>query len=231
MKSKNKQFNLAVLIGIISVLISIELPYSDKALIQLLLPNMKVAVGDEKLLIAMLAGLIPIAGLVLCFVLIIRSKRFNANRFLIFLVMLLIILPLLSNELNFIKAPVYMLSNGAGSIEITDSKMSETQIEKDRYLQLEIKMRGYDKAYDDVKIALRLPDRYDQLLEETYFEFNDYLPFSQYREITMTKLIKLKDNDSSSDFSGLAKMIYHTDYVITITDSTHEVNNTRNDSY
>ncbi|MDA3780108.1 MAG: hypothetical protein PF487_07830 [Bacteroidales bacterium] len=87
----NKLFKIALLIGFITVLICIELPYSDKSIANILIPMIKIPSRENGKSIIQLAGLLPLSGFLWSYAIIVKSKRFNASRFKIFFIMFMLV--------------------------------------------------------------------------------------------------------------------------------------------
>ncbi|MBN2852081.1 MAG: hypothetical protein JXQ23_05025 [Clostridia bacterium] len=222
----NKKFRYALIIGIVSILITIELPYSDRSLVQYLIPNIKYSILDGKLFMFMLSNLLPLAGFILSYILILKSKKYKGSGFQIFILMF-IILQILSSNIHYIKTPVYMFGNGVKAIEIIDTELNGMQIEDDQYLKLDLEMRIYHDLENEYTITLKLPDEYATYLESTDIVLDNHIGMVKFHKADLSANIKINENYTMADIND----IFYENYFIILKDSQNEIVNKRNDFY
>jgi len=213
---KNKYFNIAILMGVLTLLSSIELPYSDKCIAQLLIPLIRINSTRGVNNVIALAGLIPLTGLILCCIYIIKSKKFNVNGFVIFFIVFVLIMPIISKNINYIKAPIYYFSDGATAVEIIDSRLSSIQIKQKKYIEISVDVKNYNGNSNRLQIALKLPDKFKNYVEDSYILFEDK---------------RLKKDLGDSAYSQINRGIFCYDYSIIIIDDNNRIENIRNDFY
>lgn len=80
MNVDNKKYYKALIIALISILLVVELPYSDKSIIQYIIPVIRFRSNGSVTGALYLSGLIPLVGLIWSYMEIIKSNRFKTGK-------------------------------------------------------------------------------------------------------------------------------------------------------
>jgi len=195
---RNRKFAIAVGVLAAMLLISMELPYSDKAIIQYIIPVIKMKNSTLSL-----SGIIPLIGSLWCFKEIVKSKRFNTSGLIIFILLFFFILPVAARNINLIKTPIYNLNSGVRSIEVKDSSLSLSNEGEDVYLHIDVELKSYRNNLDGIKIGVILDDSLDE-----YLENNNYMIDKVYRLIPKESL-RIAETLQVVFIDGIA---YNTDF-------------------
>lgn len=230
MQINNGKYVRAVITCLIIILITIELPYSDKSIIQYIIPVISVRQNGIVKSKIFLSGLIPLIGFLWSYNEIVKSNIFKASKSKIFIIMFVIVIPILFNYADVIKYPVYYLNSGVKSIEIKDSKLVLTQEDDKNLLKFELKLKSYRSNIDGFQVAIILPEEANKCLEETYMVLNDEIRLGCNQELTIVETLQLKYKEGY-DEDLLYSIIYEEDYKVELSESKKRVVVLMNDSY
>ncbi|MBI9011590.1 MAG: hypothetical protein JEZ08_05110 [Clostridiales bacterium] len=151
--------------NIIVVLVSIELPYQDKSLMQTFF---LAFVGNHSNLIGVLCGTVITVVLLWSIREINLSEVVKLNGIGIFALMIFVIFPMLFRFTEVIKTPIYMFSDGVKSISMKESTLTIGNWHDDYEALLSFDMKYYGEEEESVKMKLILPDEL-----KTYFVFDE----------------------------------------------------------
>jgi len=229
---RNRKFAKAVVILAAMLLISMELPYSDKAIIQYIIPVIRMKNST-----LYLSGLIPLIGSLWGFKEIVKSKRFNTSGLTIFILLFFFILPVAARNINLIKTPIYYLNSGVRSIEVTDSSLSRTNegVDDDTLqitLYLELKSyRNNRNNLDGIKIEVILDDSLNKYLENNIFVIDKVYRFVSKESIRILETLQVKFIRPYADNTDFYMNFHDTDYKIVLMDDERTSILNRNDAY
>jgi hypothetical protein len=150
---KNRKFAMAIVVFTAMLLISMELPYSDKAVIQYILPIIRIKKASLHL-----AGIIQLIGFIWCYSLIVKSKRFNASRLMIFICFFVFVIPVATRNIHIIKTPVYYFSSGARSIEVVESSLRLSDEGEAEILNMYVELKSYRHNYEGIRVGVIFDD-------------------------------------------------------------------------
>ncbi|PKM49761.1 MAG: hypothetical protein CVV02_14215 [Firmicutes bacterium HGW-Firmicutes-7] len=231
MNIKNKRYIRAIIIALIMVLISVELPYSDKAIIQYLIPVINFKTNGVVKTSIFLSGLVPLVGLLWSYREICNSNRFKASRLAIFIVMFVIVVPFVISKIDVIKAPIYYLNSGVKSVEIKDSNLSIVQENNKEMLRIELEAKSYRNNIDGFQIAIVLSDTLENYLENNYILLGDKIRLGRSSHTNFAETVELKFADGYENDDLFYSSIYNDDYKLILIDQDNSIELRRNDTY
>ncbi len=222
----NKRFTRALIVLAAMFLISMELPYSDKALIQYIIPVIRISTVT-----LYLAGIIPLIGAIWSYKEIVKSNRFKASRLMIFIVLFFMVSPFVMRNINIIKAPIYYFSSGVRTIEIKDSNIGMTFGGDEELLHIELELKSYGNNLDGIRIAVILSDSLGEYVESNYFLIDKVFRLHKTQSLSISEDIPVDFIDEHATVNNFYSDLHYDDYKIVLMDDEGQMMLSRNDGY
>lgn len=226
MQIKNRKFAMAIVVFAAMLLISMELPYNDKAVIQYILPIIRIKKASLHL-----AGILTIAGFIWCYSLIVKSKRFNASRLMIFICLFVFVIPVAARNIHIIKTPVYYFSSGVRSIEVVESRLRLSQEGEDEILNMYVELKSYRHNYDGIRVGVVLDDSYKEYIVDTRYMSDEKYRLGKNQSINISESLPVNFKDDNADNNNFYTNLDNIDYKIVLRDDERTSILNRNDSY
>lgn len=193
----NNKFNKAILVFVVSVLMIIQLPYSDQTIPMILIPNIPIGSGG----VLMLSGIIPLAGFIWSFSVFNNSERIKMNGLLFFVLYLAVFIPATTHVLEYTKWPLYSLAQGCNSIEVTASELNYRQMENESVLSLELEIKGYRDLEDGFQVAILIEGQESEdLLNYKALDEVFYISRGVSKDLIIDIPLDFKDSGTREEF-------------------------------
>jgi len=232
MEYDNKRFKRAMIGLILMILLITELPYSDRSIIQYIILFISSRFTDGASIYVTSLWALP-SVLVLFWITfeIIRSKRFNVNGFVIFMIMFFIVFPFIDKTTSLAKSTIYILNDGIDSIELVDSTLHITDFDNEMEAFIILELRNYEDLHESIGLELILPKVTNEFFEESIIKIDiDGVSYSDNVAIIRENVkLTLKDNINLGTVSMRKFKIY--DYEVLIQHGTENRKYIRNDHY
>jgi len=191
-----KKYLFGIIITLLACMSTLKLPYQGKTISELILP---VIIFDSSVLY--LSGLITLGLIIWSSRMFIKSGKYK-NQFIIVLVILLVVMPIFSIGYNYLKSPVYMLSEGVRGIELSESDLNIHTDDGEVILDFYAEVSSYindDTAYE---ITVKLPNNLREIIKE------DSIIVHQAKTMQ-------KGHDFTIEYSGVLELVdgYTSDYL------------------
>jgi len=191
-----KKYLFAILLTLLACMTTLKVPYQGKTISELILP---VIIFDSSALY--LSGLITLGLIIWSSRMFIKSGKYK-NQFIIVLVILLVVMPLFAKGYNYLKSPVYMLSEGVRGIELRESDLNIHTDDGKVILDFYAEVLSYindDTAYE---ITVKLPNNLKEITKE------DSIIVHQAKTMQ-------KGHDFTIEYSGALELVngYTSDYL------------------
>ena len=158
-----------------------------------------------------------------------NSQRIGMNGFLFFIIYLAVLIPATTSVLEYTKWPIYSFAQGCNSIEVKDSELSYIRSEDQRFISLNMEIKGYANIENSFRVDLAIEDeRSGQSISYKDLDEEFHINKGSSQNLTINIPIEVKDDQSLDEFfDGL----YKRDYVIRLynEESSHEY--ARTDEY
>lgn len=231
METNNKRFMIAIIIIIAMILMCIELPYSDKSIVQFIIPVIHFKTNGAIRGSLFLSGIIPLIGLIWGYIQIVRSNRLNRSKLFIFIVLFFLVVPVMTKSLEIIKSPIYMLAKGTDSIEIIESDLSLSSTEELSYLDVSIELKSYKTNMNEISGTIKLSDKLSEYLETTSYIIDDSIRIGYNQKETISDSIVLDFIDGKENDDLFYTLLFYEDYTIVLNNDESETSYRRNDTY
>jgi len=232
MEYDSRIFKRAMIALALMTLLTTELPYSDKAIIQHIVHFIASRFTDGASIYVTSIWAIPtiVASFWITFE-IIRSKRFNINGFVIFMIMFFIIFPFIDKSTSFARSTFYMLNDGVNSIEMVDTSLHITDFDNEIEAFITLELKNYEELHDSIDIELILPKVTYECFEESTINIDtNHIAYSDGIAIIREQVtLTLSEGDDIDDLSVMKFRIH--DYQILIQSETEKRLYIRNDRY
>ena len=150
---------------LLTTLFTMEFPYSDKSLLQYIVPEVEVGGNYLSELLGMIAvGVI----LIWCIREIQLSEKLKMSGCLTFLLFFMIVLPFAFEHVGVVKTPIYRSKEGVDTIEIVDSSFKIYNLE-DHHITMRVTMKYHNTISGQLKIQLELPEELKPYFKEDVF--------------------------------------------------------------
>lgn len=166
----NRKYLAGVGVFLLTVLAMIELPYSDASIIELIIPPIKFETDGAVTSVFYLSGVLSVAGFIYSTFLIVKSKKFNTNVFVVYIVMFVVMLPIVRSGLDIAKIPIYHFSQGVRSIELLGSRINLDREEDKMSIHMRLELKGHRSDVGHYRVGIRLNDRLSEDGESAYYE-------------------------------------------------------------
>lgn len=172
-----KYIKLIVLI-VVTLLITIELPYQDRTIAQYLIPNIPFRGGQSLL---SLAGILPLIGVIMVVKEFQKVTDSGSNGIFVFLMILFLITPALRTVDSIIKTPFYNFSSGVSSYEIKDSEMNIYAFKDliDYQLTLSIDIKEHKQLNEGADIYVEIPPSAQEYFQEKRYLVHENVNLSR----------------------------------------------------
>lgn len=152
----NRKYLAGVGVFLLTVLMMMELPYSDHSIVELILPPIKFKTDGAVTSVLFLSGILSVIGFLYSYILVVKSKKFHTNGFIVFLVMFAVMLPIAQKGLEFVKAPIYYFANGVKSIELLESSIYLVPEDNGKFIAVKLELKGYKDSVSNYRVGIRL---------------------------------------------------------------------------
>lgn len=218
-----KKYLFAIIITLLACMTTLKLPYQGKTISELILP---VIIFDSSALY--LSGLITLGLIFWSSRMFIKSGKYK-NQLIIILVILLVVLPLFSKGYNYLKSPVYMLSEGVRGIELSESELNIQTIDGEVTLDFYAEVSSYindDISYD---ITVKLPNNLRGIVKEDSIIVHQAKTIRKGHDFTIeyTGALELVDGYTSNYL--FHEVSYFEDYWVILKDKEKSIKMTVND--
>lgn len=210
-----------VILIILTTVLFTELPYSDRTLLQMLLPVIRL--GGVVLHLSTIVG---IALLCVGGYLIVNSHVIK-HKSLVFL-MIILILPLLIRSTDYLKRMVYVASEGVAAVEIIDSDICISSDLGEFIVELEIEMISHRDYEGEVLLDIDLPSSINRKMLTVIGPVEKFngLRKNKVYHVSYSEVLMLDEHSDS-----LQRATYQfEDYKLILRDEIREVVVIRNDS-
>lgn len=195
--SYNKQaFLYGILIALLAAMTTFRLPYQDKTISEFIIPTIKF-----QNITIYLSGIITVGLVVWSSYYFVKSGRYK-NRFVVAFVLLIVVVPLIGSGLRFLKLPVYMMSNGARSIEMEDMNLNIHGEDGEVIINFSAEAKSYTNDDADVNLSIALPESAKGFIEENKIHAYEFQGLSKGRtyDIEYSDTLVLKEGYSIDEF-------------------------------
>jgi hypothetical protein len=161
----NKRFYRALGIMLLTTLFTMEFPYSDKSLLQYIVPEVEVGGNYLSELLGMIAvGVI----LIWCIREIQLSEKLKMSGCFTFLLFFVIVLPFAFEHVGVVKTPIYRSKEGVDTIEMVDSSFKIYNLEE-YHITMKVTMKYHNTISGQLNIQLELPEELKPYFKEEVF--------------------------------------------------------------
>jgi len=218
-----KKYLFGMIITLLACITTLKLPYQGKTISELILP---VIIFDGFALY--LSGLITLGLIFWSSRMFIKSGKYK-NQFIIILVILLVVLPLFSKGYNYLKSPVYMLSEGVRGIELSESELNIQTVDGEVTLGFYAEVSSYindDISYD---ITVKLPNNLKGIVKEDSIIVHQAKTIQKGQDFTIEYTGALDLLDGSTSNYLFHEVSYFEDYWVILKDKEKSIKMTVND--
>lgn len=226
MKTKKVRFYRAVVFLLLLLFINIELPYSDRSLIQLMVPPFKI--GGMQLY---LGGIIFLIGVVVLGNEIHKSGYLNIRSKWVVICFILMGSSIIYQGANLLSRPVYLMHQGLKCVEMKESRLDLVSINGEDFIEAEMVMFCHRHMKTPVRVAIELDDGLSPYIQECYLEVEENLLLSSEMDEVVRVQIPVVLKESYATNEAFFYQFHEQDYKILISDKEGEVTYLRTDLY
>lgn len=228
MEKDYKRFLRAVLIIILTALCGMKLPHSSKSIIYFIAPPIKISEGSR----LYLTGLLVIFPLLWSYKEIVRSNYFNTNKFITFILVFYLIMPIIFKGVNLIKAPYYTFSKGLRTIEVVDSKLDfDFNSESKNKIKFEIHLKNYSNEMKVFNISVGIPESLNTIISDSSVIVPDKYMIRPHQTRTYNNMVEFNYADGYSIGDIFDTYYSYDDYQIRLFNESDELVIIFNDSF
>ena len=204
---KNVRFVRAMAAFFVLLLVTMELPYRNRSLIELIIPP--VSIGSTRLY---LSGFFVLITLYMIYREVVGSKKFNLGRPWLFALIFFLMMPLGMFLMTVVKEPIYELSSGLRTIEIQRTDLALTNDGNQDYIRVVIDMEGHSNLEKGFTVALLMDDTLAPYMDERTFIVEEHVILSDREQKTLEVQIPFDMEESHWQHHDFYRVFHDSGY-------------------
>lgn len=183
-----------------TVLLGYQLPHDSYSFIEYVIPPINL--GSSTIYFS---GLIPIIVVLVAINKLHKLERFaDTNKFVMFLVLIFLVMPIMKSTLDVVKASYFWaVDDELYSVNYVDSSIQSINIIDDKVtLKVNLELIDYGRSESEFTVRMHLPDSLNNALEKKYLEFGEWYYTAGNRSIVQIErefLLQLARGKTAED--------------------------------